>query len=240
MTPPHALGLSLLALTLAALASCAPPIECPDRHHAREEVLCPPCADDGGDCPCTRGWVCREDPEVGQERTRRVQAQIRREKEQAAREEAAREEAARLKAAREEAARSESPPDPPPAPPAEPPRPHLLPAQTPAECAEPCPGGATRIMRLACVEEPGRARVKLMERCPTPLRYEGGCAVPWTITSICDAPPAPPRPPVVCRARAGQCCLEDGTVVVPCGPGPAREGCQGGACGSGGFCQGCR
>jgi hypothetical protein len=44
-----------------------------------------------------------------------------------------------------------------------------------------------------------------------------------------------------CNAGAGRCCLEDGTIVRPCGP-IGRPDCNQytSLCGSGGFCRGCR
>jgi hypothetical protein len=216
-----------IALMGAVVFGCGASITCPPRHFAREETMCPPCID-GGDCPCSVGWVCREDPEVGEERTWR------------AREEAL----VRARATPPHDPNALPPPIVPvrPAPPAEAPeplRPHGVPEGIPAVCGEPCPDGGTRRVDVQCVEGE-RVRVRMMLRCPEMLRSEAMCAAPWRLTSVCDPPPPPVRPPPPCRARPGTCCLEDGTVVVPCGPGPARPGCQGGACGSGGFCDGCR
>jgi len=219
------LAVAAAALLLFVATSCGAPITCPPRHFAREETMCPPCVD-GGDCPCSVGWVCREDPEVGEERTRR------------AREEAL----ARARATPREAPIStgvQPAPSAQPSAPSEPPRPHAVPEGVPAVCGEPCANGGTRRIEVQCVEGE-RIRVHMMLRCPEVLRSEARCAVPWHITSVCDPPPPPPRPRPPCRARTGTCCLEDGTVVVPCGAGPARPGCHGGACGSGGFCNGCR
>jgi hypothetical protein len=60
-----------------------------------------------------------------------------------------------------------------------------------------------------------------------------------------EAPPAAPPPPPPrrgkCAAGPGRCCLEDGTIIRPCGP-IGRPGCDKytSLCGSGGFCHGCR
>jgi len=58
--------------------------------------------------------------------------------------------------------------------------------------------------------------------------------------------PAPPagsgQHAKVCHAKAGQCCQEDGTVVIPCGP-ITRQGsnCNAEAtCGSAGWCSRCK
>ena len=71
-------------------------------------------------------------------------------------------------------------------------------------------------------------------------------APPPAATTVAPAVKAPVevqpvRPAARCRAGAGYCCLEDGTVIRPCGP-IGRPGCSQytSMCGSGGFCHGCR
>ncbi len=59
-----------------------------------------------------------------------------------------------------------------------------------------------------------------------------------------EAPAPTPPPPSrrgKCAAGPGRCCLEDGTIIRPCGP-IGRPGCSQytSLCGSGGFCVGCR
>jgi hypothetical protein len=225
-------GLCLLSSVLGWLAAlgCAAPITCPPHHFAREETMCPPCVE-GGHCPCTLGWVCREDPEVYDERLRRFRAEA------LAHPPPPPPPPDRV-IVLDSVGASSSPPLPPPAPP--PLRPHAAPEGVPEVCGEPCPGNAARRVRVQCIEDE-RVRDEFALTCPESRRHEATCAVPWHIASACDPPPRAPRPRPVCRAKPGTCCLEDGTVVVPCGPGPARQGCHGGACGSqGGFCSGCR
>ncbi len=220
------MAFAAVVMWLPGLVGCAAPISCPPRHFAREEEMCPAC-EHGRDCPCTRGWVCRETRELAEERRQR------------ARDEAlARAAAERVDVATMQATPTTSAIAPPPPP--EPERTHrLLPTESAALCAQACPQGGIRRVSARCVEE-NHPRAQLMSRCPELLGSEARCAVPWEVTSVCDPPAPPPPPRPRCRARRGTCCMPDGTVVVPCGPGPGRPGCQGGACGSGGFCRGCR
>ncbi len=228
----------LVGLWLAL--GCAPALNCPPRHHTHKEARCPACSPDRP-CECPEVWVCREDPELAEEkRLQRLREQQEKERAQAQARDAAKQQALReaedaRKRAESEAYRLEQSPAPvhatfPP------------PEGTAAACAEPCSGNAVRWARFICSENGRALEVQNLE-CPASLPPgTRSCPEPWLTTSLC-APSAKqaPRPAVHCRAGPGYCCLEDGTVIRPCGP-IGRPGCAKYTtqCGSAGFCRGCR
>jgi hypothetical protein len=238
-------GLAVLVWPLGALAlACrpavgGPPVVCPPMHEAQLETMCPPCetlADPPpGYCPCTRGWVCRP--------TAALDRAMTREREEAARREADARQRAAQEAQEAEARRRPSQGLTPTRP--EPERPHLPRVREIPGCAVPCANGGDRLVALRCTEG-GVRRSEIEARCDGQENVsEFGCAEPWRVLGLrCSAvvPPSPPRG--VCPARQGQCCLEDGQVVTPCGPGPTPPGaerrCRPMLCGSGDFCSGCR
>ena len=85
--------------------------------------------------------------------------------------------------------------------------------------------------------EPHRAEERAAEEAKQQPREQPPAQAP-------EAPPpiaAPRRRAARCHAGPGQCCLEDGTIVRPCGP-IGRPGCDTytSLCGSGDFCHACR
>lgn len=98
-----------------------------------------------------------------------------------------------------------------------------------------------RHVRFFCNGEERRLLVSAQLVCPATLPTTmRGCPKPWTSETFCEAPNMP-TPHAGCSAGAGQCCLQDGTVIHPCGP-IGRPGCttHTSLCGSGGFCHPCR
>lgn len=232
--PTMAWNLSLcLALWCVA---CSAPIHCPPGHIARYETQCP--ASEEGQpypsMPCSKAWVCRE-TRAWQRRQQPVDAadsppaptrQASAQPQPAVASVVAAAEVTESRAPTATALPDTS-------------RPYRLARGVPAPCATPCPLGGVRVVVQMC--QPKLAPSEMhTARCPSPVTDDIDCAVPWQMSTHCEPPPPPPRPTPRCRAHKGQCCLETGEIVVPCGAGPARSGCRGGLCGSGGPCSPCR
>ena len=208
--------------------------------------MCPPCSP-ADPCPCSEGWVCREDPEHSRAQRRELLARqqvearqrAQQNERQRARAEAERQrilaqaaEEQRLAEGRQRAEEAER---------ARARNAYPAPQGVPSTCDQRCPGRAVRWTRFTCATADRRDDFYDSAECPAGLPAETrGCPVPWQLEPMCVPAEGEER---VARCHAGprRCCLPDGTIIRPCGPIPS-PGCtaHAGLCGSGGFCTPCR
>jgi len=239
---PRSLRCAAAGLLFVALAlGCRPPGACPPMHEPHQETLCPPCENienaPPGHCRCSVTTVCRPSAAM-REWTERQQrdAALRGAEAQRRALEARRAQLALEAGQTQQYAIVQ----------ADVPRPYFPRVTGMAECASPCPDGGRREVELLCSER-GVRRSEIVARCDGLEDVsELGCAEPWRVLAPrCMAVvPIETPPQGRCDAGPGRCCLDDGRVVTPCGPGPtplpSQRDCVPMRCGSGGFCRPCR
>ena len=240
-------GLCVMGLLMAM--GCRPSFPCPPRHHHVYQLQCPPCSE-SHPCACAEAWTCQIDADYAEQQRQQWLKKEAERKQAAAEEEAQRlrveaelrnrqaalsAEAARLAEEQRLAREAE--------------RQRRIsegiaaPLQLgPSLCAQPCPGGMPRIVSFLCPQSAadGTRLTTGHEICPRLHQpSEQRCAVQWESHAQCL--PVEPKRAAHCGAGSGQCCLDDGTVIRPCGPlaRPGRD-CMPTYCGNGGFCTRCR